>query len=52
MIGVGSIIAGLDSSITNLMRSLGPNTIIVAKTPTMGKSTRDERRSIASFLDS
>jgi hypothetical protein len=52
VIGVGSIIAGLDSSITNLMRSFGPNTIIVTKTPAMGESTRDERRRIASFLDS
>jgi len=44
VIGVGSIIAGLDGSITNLMRSFGPNTIIVTKTPAMGESTRDERR--------
>ncbi len=43
VIGVGSIIAGLDGSITNLMRSFGPNTIIVTKTPAMGESTRAER---------
>jgi putative ABC transport system permease protein len=43
VIGVGSIIAGLDSSITNLMRSFGPNTIIVTKTPAMAESTREER---------
>jgi len=43
VIGVGSIIAGLDSSITNLMRSFGPNTIIVTKTPAMAESTRAER---------
>jgi len=43
VIGVGSIIAGLDASITNLMRSFGPTTIIVTKTPAMGQSTREER---------
>jgi putative ABC transport system permease protein len=43
VIGVGSIIAGLDASITNLMRSFGPNTIIVTKTPAMAESTRAER---------
>ena len=31
VIGVGSIIAGLDGAITNLLRSLGPNTIIVTE---------------------
>ena len=44
VIGVGSIIAGLDGAISNLMRSFGPSTIIVTKTPAMGESTRDERR--------
>jgi putative ABC transport system permease protein len=44
VIGVGSIIAGLDGAITNLMRSFGPNTIIVTKTPAMGESTREERQ--------
>ena len=44
VIGVGSIIAGLDGAITNLMRSFGPNTIIVTKTPAMGEWTREERR--------
>jgi putative ABC transport system permease protein len=43
VIGVGSIIAGLDGSITNMMRSFGPNTIIVTKTTAMGESTRQER---------
>jgi len=43
VIGVGSIIAGLDGSITNLMRSFGPNTIIITKTPAMGESSREER---------
>ena len=31
MIGVGSIITGLDASITNIFRSFGPNTIIAFK---------------------
>jgi len=44
VIGVGSIIAGLDGAVTNLMRSMGPSTIIVTKTPAMGNATREERR--------
>lgn len=31
IIGVGSIIAGLDGAITNILRSFGPNTLIVFK---------------------
>jgi putative ABC transport system permease protein len=44
VIGVGSIIAGLDGAITNLLGSFGPNTVIVTKTPAMGQSTPEERR--------
>jgi putative ABC transport system permease protein len=44
VIGVGSIIAGLDGAITGLMRSMGPDTIIVTKTAAMGNATREERR--------
>jgi len=44
VIGVGSIIAGLDASITNMMRSFGPTSIIVTKTPAMGEATREERK--------
>ena len=44
VIGVGSIIAGLDGAITNLLRSFGPNTVIVTKTAAMGNATREERR--------
>ena len=44
VIGVGSIIAGLDGAITNLLRSFGPNTIIVTKTTAMGNATRQERQ--------
>jgi putative ABC transport system permease protein len=29
VIGVGSIIAGLDGAITNILKSFGPNTIVV-----------------------
>ena len=43
VIGVGSIIAGLDGAITNLLRSFGPNTVIVTKTAAMGNATRAER---------
>jgi putative ABC transport system permease protein len=42
VIGVGSIIAGLDGAVTNVMRSMGPNTIIVLKTIAMGRATREE----------
>jgi putative ABC transport system permease protein len=44
VIGVGSIIAGLDGAISNLMRSFGPTTVIVTKTPAMGEATREERQ--------
>jgi len=44
VIGVGSIIAGLDGAITNLIGSFGPNTVIVTKTPAMAESTPEERR--------
>src|ERR1044072_2916356 len=44
VIGVGSIIAGLDGAITGLMRSMGPDTVIVTKTAAMGNATREERR--------
>src|ERR1051326_399462 len=44
VIGVGPIIAGLDGAITNMLRSFGPNTIIVMKTTAMGHATREERQ--------
>src|SRR5437868_9146920 len=44
VIGVGSIIAGLDGAISNMLRSFGPNTVIVTKTAAMGNATREERR--------
>ena len=51
VIGVGSIIAGLDGAISNLLRSFGPNTVIVTKTPAMGNATREERRRKPLTLD-
>jgi putative ABC transport system permease protein len=44
VIGVGSIIAGLDGAITGLFRSFGPDTVIVTKVTMMGAPTREERR--------
>jgi putative ABC transport system permease protein len=44
VIGVGSIIAGLDGAITGLLRSFGPNTVIITKTTAMGQATREERK--------
>ncbi len=44
VIGVGSIIAGLDGAITGMLKSFGPNTIIVTKTTAMGNATREERK--------
>src|ERR1700688_4666944 len=31
VIGVGSILAGLDGAITNILKSFGPNTLVVFK---------------------
>jgi putative ABC transport system permease protein len=44
VIGVGSIIAGLDGAITNLLRGFGPNTIIVTKMPMGGAVRKDQQR--------
>src|SRR5690349_24880842 len=44
VIGVGSIIAGLDGAITGMIRSFGPDTIIVTRTTAMGNATREERK--------
>src|SRR3977135_19313 len=51
VIGVGSIIAGLDGAITGLLRSFGPNTVIVTKTTAMGNATREERRRVPLTLE-
>ncbi len=42
VIGVGSIIAGLDGAITNILKSFGPNTIVVLRGSAMGNWTPDE----------
>ena len=47
IIGVGSIIAGLDGAITDIIRSFGPNTLIVFKirgTMRFGDLTPEERQ--------
>lgn len=44
VIGVGSIIAGLDGAITNIIRSFGPDTMIVLKGKAMGHWTPEEVR--------
>ena len=51
VIGVGSIIVGLDATVTNLMSTFGPQSIIVTKTPAMGAATREERRRKPLTLD-
>jgi putative ABC transport system permease protein len=51
VIGVGSIIAGLDGAITGILRSFGPDTIIVLKGKAMGDWTPEERRRKPLTLD-
>jgi putative ABC transport system permease protein len=42
VIGVGSIIAGLDGAITNILKSFGPNTIVILRGSAMGNWTPEE----------
>ena len=44
VIGVGSIIAGLDGAITNILKSFGPNTIVVLRGSAMGGFTLEEQK--------
>ena len=44
VIGVGSIIAGLDGAISGILRSFGPETMIVLKGKAMGNWTPEEVR--------
>jgi len=44
VIGVGSIIAGLDGAITSILKSFGPNTIIVLRGSAMGGWTLEEQK--------
>src|SRR6185295_11125268 len=52
VIGVGSIIAGLDGAITNLLRSFGPNTVIVTKMPMGGGVRKDMQRKPLTYENS
>lgn len=54
IIGVGSILTGFDGAVTNVIRSLGPNAIIVSRTPAFRTSdlTPEERaRKFFTYLD-
>ncbi len=44
IIGVGSIIAGLDGAVTNVLRSFGTNTAVVFRFPLLGNPTFEERK--------
>ncbi|MBZ5608056.1 MAG: ABC transporter permease [Acidobacteriia bacterium] len=44
IIGVGSIIAGLDGAITNVLRSFGTNTAVVFRFPLLGAPSPEERK--------
>jgi putative ABC transport system permease protein len=44
VIGVGSIIAGLDGAITSILKSFGPNTIVVLRGSAMGGWTLEEQK--------
>jgi putative ABC transport system permease protein len=44
VIGVGAIIAGLDGAITNILKSFGPNTIVVLRGSAMGNWTLEEMK--------
>jgi putative ABC transport system permease protein len=45
IIGVGSILTGFDGAVTNVLKSFGPNTIIVSRTPAFrtGDLTPEQR---------
>jgi len=44
VIGVGAIIAGLDGAITNILKSFGPNTIVVLRGNAVGGWTLEEMK--------
>jgi putative ABC transport system permease protein len=44
VIGVGSIIAGLDGAITNVLKSFGPNTIVVLRGSGFGNFNLEEQK--------
>jgi putative ABC transport system permease protein len=43
IIGVGSILTGFDGAITNVLKSFGPDSVIVFKTPAFSDPTPEER---------
>ncbi len=43
IIGVGAILTGFDGAITNVLKSFGPNSVIVFKTPAFSDPTPEER---------
>jgi putative ABC transport system permease protein len=43
IIGVGALLTGFDGAITNVLKSFGPNSIMVFKTPAFSNSTPEER---------
>ena len=43
IIGVGALLTGFDGAITNVLKSFGPNSIIVSKTPAFSDPTPEER---------
>src|ERR1700761_1181950 len=45
IIGVGAILTGFDGAVTNVLRSFGPNAIIVSRTPSFqtGDLTPEQR---------
>ncbi|HXM44442.1 MAG TPA: ABC transporter permease [Bryobacteraceae bacterium] len=52
VIGVGSIIAGLDGAITNILKSFGPNTIVVLRGSGFGGFTLEEqKRKMLTYAD-
>lgn len=54
IIGVGAILTGFDGAVTNVIRSLGPNTIVVSRTPafqTTDLSPEQRARKQLQYLD-
>ncbi|HXE12447.1 MAG TPA: ABC transporter permease [Bryobacteraceae bacterium] len=43
IIGVGALLTGFDGAITNVLKSFGPNSIMVFKTPAFSNPTPEER---------
>jgi putative ABC transport system permease protein len=50
IIGVGAILTGFDGAVTNVIRSLGPNAIIVSRTPAFQTSDLTPEQRARKFL--